>query len=79
MWVLRYDNPKVPPVGTGRVFNAFTMEERCLGLQLSGATYYEDLEECESVKRYVQGFGEHKKRRDISDEDGGWWDHGQWD
>ena len=33
------------------------MEERCKALEMSGATFYKNPEECEYVKALLEGFG----------------------
>lgn len=78
VWVLRWDNirSKTGP-STTRVFNAHTMEERCRGIQLSGGTFYENPTDCKYVRPLLESFGEHRPRKDLTIEDGGWWDHDQ--
>ncbi|KAH9211335.1 hypothetical protein DL95DRAFT_392515 [Leptodontidium sp. 2 PMI_412] len=41
--------------------NAHTMEERCKALEMLGAVYYANPEDCEPVKALLEGFGEHKR------------------
>jgi hypothetical protein len=43
--------------GVFRMRNAYTMEERCKALEMSGATFYENPEECQDVKALLEGFG----------------------
>ncbi|KAF4629326.1 hypothetical protein G7Y89_g8821 [Cudoniella acicularis] len=41
--------------GSWRLRNAYTMEERCKAVEMSGALYYKYPEDCDSVKRYWMG------------------------
>lgn len=74
--MLRYDNPKIARGNLGPVWNAFSMEERCMALQMHGAAFFENPEESEYVKPLLEGFGNRERRKDPEVQDGGWWDHG---
>ena len=76
VWVLRYDNRKMIGGDLGPVWNAISMEERCMALEKRGAVFFESPEESEYVGPLLKGFGDRKERRDPDVEDGGWWNHG---
>ncbi|KAE8454253.1 hypothetical protein EG329_005178 [Mollisiaceae sp. DMI_Dod_QoI] len=76
VWVLRYDNWKMIRGDLGPVWNALSMEERCMALENRGAVFFENPEESEYVRPLLKGFGDREERRDPDVEDGGWWDHG---
>jgi hypothetical protein len=44
--------------GMWRMRNAFTMDERCKALEMAGARFYENPEDCVYVKPLLDGFGE---------------------
>lgn len=48
--------------GVWRIMNAHTMEERCRAMEMVGATYYENPEDCEYVKPLLDEFGESQRR-----------------
>jgi hypothetical protein len=54
-----YEFGKEP--GSWRLRNAHTMEERCKAMEMSGAVYYANPEDCEPVKALLDGFGEHER------------------
>lgn len=54
-----YDFGKEP--GSRRLSNAYTMEERCKAMEMSGAVYYAKPEDYELVKALLDGFGEHER------------------
>ena len=60
VWILRLPNHNYFWYGFDRAKNAHTMEERCMALELSGATFFENPEECDYVKPLLNGFGEDK-------------------
>jgi hypothetical protein len=47
--------------GSWRLRNAHTMEERCKAMEMSGAVYYANPEDCEPVKALLDDFGEHER------------------
>lgn len=57
VWVMRQENEFDQWDGVFRMRNAYTMEERCKALEMSGATFYENPEECKYVKPLLEGFG----------------------
>jgi hypothetical protein len=75
VWLLRYENWKAVAGDIGTIYNALTMEERCLAIKLSGGKFYENPEDSEHIAPLVQGFGNRKLRKDPGlPEDGGSWD-----
>ncbi|KAL3427470.1 hypothetical protein PVAG01_00979 [Phlyctema vagabunda] len=60
VWIIRLENRNVFWVGFDRHRNAHTMEERCRALEMSGATFYENPEDCTYVKPLLTGYGEDK-------------------
>ena len=64
VWVLREmnwnDNDLWVGLGVFGLANAHTMEERCKAMEMLGAVYYANPEDCEYVKPLLDGFGEHK-------------------
>lgn len=84
VWILRFENSaKVRNRGwhIGIINNALTMEERCKAIEIAGGTYYEKPEDCECVRPLLEGFGAHKPRGRLEEEEG-WRDLGtfeEWD
>ncbi|MCJ1455116.1 hypothetical protein MMC28_005470 [Mycoblastus sanguinarius] len=50
VWVLRIESEEHYVPEMGRIWNAFTMEERCRAIELSGGTFYRDLGHCDETK-----------------------------
>lgn len=68
VWVMKalnWYNFGVEP-GSWRLRNAHTMGERCKAMEMSGATYYANPEDCEYVKALLDGFGEHEREPDSN-------------
>lgn len=61
VWVMRESNWGDISRGGWGWRNAYTMEERCKALEMSGAVYYANPEDCEPVKALLDGFGEHER------------------
>jgi hypothetical protein len=75
VWLLRFENWKAVGGDIGTIYNALTMDERCLAIQISGGTFFENPEDSEYLAPLVRGFGNRKKRKDPRlPEDGGSWD-----
>jgi hypothetical protein len=60
VWVLRLPDQNTFWYGFDRAKNAHTMEERCTALEMSGATFFENPEDCVYVKPLLDRFGEDK-------------------
>jgi len=41
--------------------NAYTIEERHMAIEMSGAVFYANPEDCEPVRELMAGFGEHER------------------
>jgi hypothetical protein len=59
-WILRLPDRNHFWYGFDRAKNAHTMEERCMALEMSGATFFENPEDCVYLKPLLDGFGEDK-------------------
>lgn len=67
VWVLKatsWGGFGVEENGFWRFLNAHTMEERCKAMEMIGAMYYENPEDCDSVKELLDGFGDYKREED---------------
>jgi hypothetical protein len=68
VWVMKennwYELGREP--GSWRLRNAHTMEERCKAMEMSGAVYHANPEDCESVKALLDRFGEHEREPEDS-------------
>lgn len=68
VWVMKetnwYNFSREP--GSWRLRNAHTMEERCKAMEMSGAVYFENPEDCDSVKALLDGFGDHEREPEAS-------------
>jgi hypothetical protein len=51
--------------GFWRLRNAHTMDERCKAMEMSGAIYYRNAEDCTDVKSLLKGFGEHEREESF--------------
>jgi hypothetical protein len=60
LWVLRLPNLNHFWYRIDRAKNAHSMEERCMALEMAGATFFESPEDCVYVKPLLDGFGEDK-------------------
>ena len=75
VWLLRFENWKADDGDIGTIFNALTMDERCLGIKISGGMFFENPEDSEYIAPLVRGFGNRKMRKyPTMPEDGGSWD-----
>ncbi|KAG4429915.1 hypothetical protein IFR05_014604 [Cadophora sp. M221] len=61
VWVLQERNWGNLSRGGWAWRNAHTMEERCIGMEMSSALYYANPEDCEPVRALLVGFGEHDR------------------
>lgn len=52
--------------GIWRMRNAHTMDERCKALEVIGAVYYQNPEDCEYVKPLLEGFGKHEREEESN-------------
>ncbi|EPE25369.1 hypothetical protein GLAREA_01281 [Glarea lozoyensis ATCC 20868] len=57
VWVLRQKDKRDRWEEMWRMQNAFTMDERCKTLHMSGATFFENPRDCEYIRPLLDGFG----------------------
>ena len=61
VWVLYEKNWDDLSRGGWTWRNAYTMEERHMAIEMSGAVFYANPEDCEPVRELMAGFGEHER------------------
>lgn len=62
VWLSRKKNWENFGGKIGIIYNALTMEERCLAIKLSGGTFFENPEDSEHIRPLVQSFGDREPR-----------------
>ena len=56
VWVLKVPSEEYVPE-MGRIWNGFSMGERCRAIEMSGRVFYEDVGDCEDLRDVVGGDG----------------------